>query len=74
MIVHLAIFGLYIFSSLAAIIFAFKGGPVETESTLLLFVYFISSFTQCMICYIFWNINNIPFVPVPAERDIEEVS
>jgi hypothetical protein len=27
---------------------------------------FCSRLTQVMICYIFWNIENIKFVPVPS--------
>ena len=39
-------------------------------------LYSCSSITQMMICYIFWNLDNIKFVPLPASKEnaSEEVS
>ena len=34
-----------------------------------IFLNFTSSLTQIMICYIFWKMDSIQFVPVPATED-----
>jgi hypothetical protein len=37
---------------------------------------FCNSLTQVMICYIFWNMDNIQFVPMPVAKQTadEEVA
>ena len=75
MIIHAVIFIIFLNSS---VFFALP----QTSSSLTLnnsalFMYFVcSSITQVMTCYIFWNMDNIHFVPVPAahENDEEEVA
>ena len=37
-----------------------------------MFYSFTSSLAQIMICYIFWNMDSIQFVPVPSTQENDE--
>ena len=74
MIVHVSIFSIFLFS---AVIYAVVPRYVNKDYDEIAFIFYIicSSTTQVMTCYIFWNMDNIQFVPVSADRknDEEEV-
>jgi hypothetical protein len=65
MIVHALTVGIYLLS-----LFLFILVFTMNKNTLIYTTYILEIFcnrlTQVMICYIFWNMDSIKFVPVPA--------
>ena len=79
MIIFAAAFGLSILSSIIYFIkltlqgHTFHGNPLTVYNVSNKFIIYISFFfTQTLICYIFWNMDSIQFVPLPAEREVDE--
>jgi hypothetical protein len=66
MILHAATFSIYVLSSIMIIVeLKIFEGFSTYEKTSFLSV-FCERLTELMICYIFWNIEKIKFVPVPT--------
>ena len=82
MIIFAAAFGLCILSSVIYIIYGinltlqektYNDNPLTVYNVSNKFIVYMSFFfTQLLICYIFWNMDNIQFVPLPAEREVDE--
>ena len=74
--VHAATFSIYVMSiiigELTFLLWNFNKYIFKT----LVLMKFCSAITQVRICYIFWNMDNIQFVPLPAtlETNEEEVT
>ena len=73
MIVHALMVILYLLSCFAFVV-ALEILPLKPFYFAVdILSFFCSSTTQMMICYIFWNMDNIQFVPVPAaQQNVDE--
>ena len=69
---HAATFGIYVLISVVSglfDVFEYLGYVSSACYDLsLILMTLCTSLTQFMICYIFWNIDNIRFVPIPKEE------
>ncbi len=72
-IIFATIFGLYVLSALIYTIYAMiqanknDGANIDYE-----FAYISYFSNQLLICYIFWNLENIRIVPVREEKEADE--
>ena len=74
MVLFATTFGLYVLSSVAYCLVDGQQENTPIHNKIDNFYIFTSSLTQVMICYIFWYMDTIKFVPVPDdwENDVEE--
>ena len=76
MLIHSATFFIYVISTIVCALTRINPKDLKHILLSLAFYSFCSTMTEGMICYIFWNMNNIQFVPVPSalETNEEEVA